>query len=132
MRKRNVKFIFDKILWGLIMLLPILLYMIYLCSHRISADSVTILSIEYFLHDTLSFFTGVTMDDIVMSSNVGNVFYEFFESGIFLKMPLTASSFISWYLMYIICVELMHICVDVILLLPRICRNWLDKFKSEE
>ena len=41
-------------------------------------------------------------------------------------------SFITWYAVYIVMIELLHILVDVILLLPRICRKFLDKFKAED
>lgn len=138
MRKRTVKYCYDTILWGIITLLPLILYVgfifFYLGGEReLSIGNVSALSGD------LSFFT--VMHDIYdwfgVGSYLGNnfiyqAFYSIFNGQYIGYIDGSFQSMVLWYASYVIMVELLHICVDLILLLPRICRKFLDKFKSEE
>lgn len=129
MRKRSVNLIYDKLVWGVLFLLPILLYSFYLL-RELNTES-TLLSIEDFLTQAGLFFTDRTLSEVVSSSPVASMFFNIFENGFNGIMYVTGSKFLSWYLMYMIFIELLHLCVDVILLLPRITRKFFDKFRSE-
>ena len=129
MRKRSVNLIYDKLIWGVLFLLPILLYSYYLLC-GLNSES-TLLSIEDFLRQAGLFFTDKSLSEVVSSSPVASMFFSIFENGFNGIMYVTGSKFLSWYLMYMIFIELLHLCVDVILLLPRITRKFFDKFRSE-
>ena len=131
LRKRTINFCVDKILWGVIMLLPILLYVIYLIS--IKDTAVQVLGFEPFLQLTGLYFENMSITDVVSSSPVAKMFYNIFEAGFEGIGYLTGDSYvISWYMYYLIMVEFLHLCVDVILIIPRVCRKFFDKFRSDE
>lgn len=129
MRKRTVNLIVDKIVWGVILLLPILLYVIYLISYE--GDFTTFYDFTTFLANTNMFFNYNSLDEIVSMSPVARMFFDIFENGFNGIMGVTGSDFLAWYLMYMIFVEFFHLCVDVILILPRVCRKFFDKLRSE-
>lgn len=128
MRKRTINFCFDKILWGIIILLPLLLYFAYIFAHIGQTGSFNLQNIDQVLMN----FGFITKDffSLLESTLIGGYFFELFESG--LIFTLTASPFLVWYLSYIIIVEFMHICVDLILMLPRICRKFMNRLGAED
>lgn len=135
MRKRTINYCFDKILWGIIMLLPIILYLVfiifYLNGQRdlTSLPAVNDLSFYRVMSYVFGWFYEFIPEDNIFYSVFHNIFLDNFD---FLFDSSRTFSFILWYAVYLIMIEFLHILVDVLLLLPRICRKFLDKFKSED
>lgn len=139
MRKRTINYCFDKILWGIIMLLPIILYLafiiFYLNGQRSFEPEISVLmgslpSFSFF--DVMSTLFGWFSNYTFQDSVIYNVFYTIFTEYFSFAFDDSFDGFILWYAVYIMMVEFLHILVDVILLLPRICRKFLDKFKAED
>lgn len=113
MKNSKIGFIFDKIIWTTIILLPIVLYIILLKNNP----------------------SGYNFEDIFTSSILnyfgvrGNSFYSTIES-IFSEIGVCAVTDlygILYYITYIISVEIMHLMVNVMLYIPRIAMKWLRK-----
>lgn len=135
MRKRTINYCFDKILWGIIMLLPIILYLafiiFYLNGQRdlTSLPAINDLSFYRVMSYIFGWFDTRLPEDNIFYSVFNDIFLDNFN---FLFDSSSSFSFILWYAVYLIMIEFLHILVDVLLLLPRICRKFFDKFKSEE
>lgn len=139
MRKRTINYCFDKILWGIIMLLPIILYLAFIIFYlngqrsfepEISGLMGSLPSFSFF--DVMSTLFGWFSNYTFQDSVIYNVFYTIFTEYFSFAFDDSFDGFILWYAVYIMMVEFLHILVDVILLLPRICRKFLDKFKAED
>lgn len=115
MRKRTLNHFFDTVFWYLIYSIPIIVYFYYL--HYYSAD---IVSFPVFCNNVnLSILT----DNIVYSS-----LYGIFGVGGILPLFNSEMPFIicSWF----ICVFLLHLAVDFLLFLARLCHKWLNAFEK--
>lgn len=122
------------------MLLPLLLYfcfiIFYLHGSRDLASFGTIASLNNlsFQQVMTAVFGWFSSHGMNAAGVLYNTFYEIFNNVDILGFIDGADiSMICWYASYLILVELLHICVDVILLLPRLCRKlFTDKFRSED
>lgn len=140
MRKRTINYCFDKILWGIIMLLPIILYLAFIIFYlngqrdlgvqldNILDNQLSILSFSHVMTLIFGWFQDLTAGENLFYATLRDIFYNYFQ----FEFDGSDMSFIIWYAVYIMMVEFLHILVDVILLLPRICRKFLDKFKAED
>ena len=139
MRKRTINYCFDKILWGIIMLLPIILYLAFIIfflngqrdlgvSFGGTTDMLQNMSFYQVMATVFGWFYDLTPEDNLFFNTLHTIFYDYFQ----FEFDGSSLSFILWYAVYIMMVEFLHILVDVILLLPRICRKFLDKFKAED
>lgn len=118
MRKRIVNHIADTWFWYLLYFLPVLAFMLYLFSVN---GSVDLMSFGSFL-DTLGF--GFIADNTIVS-----LFSSVFGQGGILPIFSNNDVFImfGWYVAVYLC----HLCVDLVLCLPRIGHKFLDKFTKE-
>lgn len=139
MRKRTIKYCFDTVLWGIITLLPLILYLIfifgYLFGHRTLTTFIdyTIDTTGFKFFDIFRNFYGWFVTGSLTNNVIYNAIYTIFNTVTYgLVIDGSSESFICWFASWIINVQLLHIVVDFILILPRICRKFLDKFKSED
>lgn len=115
MTKKKISHICDKVFWGLIMLLPLIVYVVYIIKNG------SIYSLE-------NVFT-----DFGFGINTDNVIYQTFISifgvvaGSTASIPAFLSNGVILYITYIVIVELIHLIVDCLLYIPRIAMKFLDK-----
>ena len=115
MRKRTVKHFFDELLWFFIYAMPFII-----CLYSFKQDT----SISY-LTQLDSFLTSIHLDTNV----VYTAFIDLFgTNGVF---PLFSSNILLKYLSYFICALIVHVAVDILALIPRICHNLVDKASKD-
>lgn len=130
MRKKNILLIVEKIMWGLILLLPILYWLISPIGYSIgggtalsglSGSNIIMLGFG----DVLGNF-GITTSNIVYTS-LSDLFG---SSGV---LPFfSANSSMLLYLTYFIIVEVCHLVVDCVVFIPRLAHKWMNKYTSED
>lgn len=115
MTKKKISHIFDKLFWGFIMLLPLLVYVLYI----VKTGSV------YPLESVFADF-GFGIDT---TSVIYTTFASIFgvASGTASNVPAFLSNGVVLYITYIVLIELIHLIVDVLLYIPRIAMKFLDK-----
>lgn len=113
MRKRNIAYLFDNLMWFIIYLLPIFAYLFAL-----KVDS----SLDFASFLTSNF----------MSFNLGNSlfanFSDIFHLSYFFDMLDYGSTGFECYIFYFIVANFMHLVVDILLFLPRVCHNLISRF----
>lgn len=115
MTKKKISKIFDKMFWGLVMALPLLVYVFYIIK------TGNIYSFE-------SVFT-----DFGFGIDTSGVIFQTFSSlfGVTAGSSSAIAAFtgngIILYITYIVLVELIHLIVDCLLYIPRIAMKFLDK-----
>lgn len=110
MRTRTIETIIDRGFWALVLMMPVLAYLI-LCLHN-TTDFVTVLS-QFNVTDTNVIYTSL------VSLFGSNGYLPFLDT--------TNDNVLLLYMAYFFCIELIHIIVDVLLFIPRICVGILDK-----
>lgn len=117
MRKRTIDHLADSLFWYIIYLLPVVCYICLIVSRR----GEVVPNIGAYFTDSWSL-GGLT--DLV-SNALESLFG---ESGI---LPLAGASIgipvFSWYVGMMI----IHLAVDFLLFIPRLCHKWMDKFCKE-
>lgn len=110
MRKRNIAYFFDTLMWYLLYLLPLIAFIISFCLGQNLTFS--------------SLFFGIGLD--IVSDNIVLITLVsiFGSTGVF---PVFSSNDLLIYLTYFICVFVIHILVDFLLFIPRFCHKLLDK-----
>lgn len=114
MRKRNFSSALDSLFWWFFALFPVILYAFSFLSH-----TYTPVTFSEFLS-----FIGVKVDTTLV---FGTLLDLFSSSGVF---PLFDSPEIISCLAWFINVEIIHLAVDFILFIPRLCHVWLHNFTS--
>lgn len=113
MRKRNLMCLFDTIFWYIIYALPFLSWLLMLWGGGVNAPP--------------AFSSWIDDMDVTFSSFIFiNLKSVFGSSGI---LPLFDDSILYCFNWFISCV-IIHIMVDVLLFIPRLSHNWLEKFTS--
>ena len=121
MRKKTVNHVVDTIFGHLLYFLPIICYLLFMLAEP-SSGVVTLTDFSSFMTST-GF--GVLTNNILFTT-LESIFG---ANGI---LPVFAGSAVSAYLTYFIVVYLAHVCVDMLLLLPRIAHNWMNKLSKGE
>lgn len=117
MRKSKILFICDTVFWYIIYFLPVIMYGIYLIH---ASESGVLLSIDAFC----STYFGTVI-------NYGNPIFQvliqiFGANGI---LPFfTNSYFVLNIITYFASMVIIHLCVDFVLFIPRLCHKWLDMY----
>ena len=112
MTKKKISKIFDKAFWGFIMMLPLLVYLVYIIKNGSTYSLESVFTDFGFGIDTTNvIFT--TLSSLLIGS--GSAIAGFTGNGIVL------------YITYISLVELIHLIVDCLLYIPRIAMKFLDK-----
>lgn len=118
MRKKNVNHILDVVFWDVVYLLPLLAYLFYLLPFN--DGSVSITSFSDFIN-TIGFGTSQ-----VGTNPIYTALSSLFASVEFLNCFNTNG--ILLFASYYANVTLIHFVIDVLIFIPHICMNWMDKF----
>lgn len=123
MRKRNVNFYVDSIIWAVIVLLPILFFALSYLSYDLS----TVESLPTFSEFFSSNFS-------VLSDNFIYVgFVDIFGSnGIMPFLDTTSVNSILMFMSYMIIVEIIHLGVDLLLMLPRLAHKFMHSIGGDD
>ena len=129
MRKKNILVLVEHILWGIIILLPLLGYLVLPLGYSIGGGSETNPSMPSFTAYVTTF--GV-------NTGSGNVIFTMMDNlmgrnGVLPLFNNSSTAYgLMYYFTYFICVEVVHLVVDVILFIPRLAHKWMSKFTNEE
>lgn len=117
MRKRTMSNLADHVFWLLVALLPLVLYVVQFFAY----DLTTVISFAPF--DSFMTTFGVSTDSVVYTSLVGL----FGAEGTLPLFSGTTSAPIL-FLSYFVAVEIIHLAVDFLLFIPRLCHKYMEKF----
>lgn len=121
----NTRFAYklDKLFWFLITLLPIILYTVYLFANR----SGTFLGFEKFLQSIFNYDypTGLSANPIF---KVLFALFSFSDTSVFAFLPYS----LLYLLTYMASVEVIHVCFDVIVFIPRLAHKWISKAVQDD
>ena len=120
MRKRTVKLLADTIFWYLLYFLPVLGYLLYLIAEPNTGTNLVPIS-DFFNNIGIGFIT----DNVIV-----NTLKRLFGAEGILPLFATNAPFeiFGWF----ICTYMGHIAVDFILLIPRICHKFMEKFTQRD
>ena len=111
MRTKTIEVIIDRAFWALVLCLPVIAYLI-LCIH-------------FDTHSFMDIFNQFSIND---SNIIYSALKDIFGSGGILEFfDTTNINPILIYMSYFISIELVHIIVDTLLFIPRVCVLLLDK-----
>lgn len=114
MRKRNAKWLFDNIFWYALYLLPVLLMLLF-----VGKESVTTFNIDSFVQSL-----GLQYTD---NNIVYGVLKDLFgTNGI---LPLVDSVGVLSILAYYANILIVHLGVDTLLALPKLCHKFMDELE---
>ena len=121
----NTRFAYrlDKLFWFLITLLPIILYAIYLFANR----SGTFLGFEEFLQTVFNYdySTGLSANPIC---KVLFALFSFSDTSVFAFLPHS----LIYLFTYMASVEIVHVCFDAIVFIPRLAHKWISKAVQDD
>lgn len=112
-RKNNVVDVLDSLFWYIIYLLPIVTFLV--CGRGDNALTI----IEYFNE-----FFSLSGSNIILST-----FQDIFGSDGFFSI-LDDSSYVFSIVSYFVTCFLIHLAVDVLLFIPRLCHYWMEAFNK--
>lgn len=113
MRKRNLMCLFDTLFWYIIYALPFLSWLLYLWGDN--------------PQNIIMFPEWVSQDGFGWAGPVYDYLLPIFgDAGIF---PI-ASEYLLYILSWFVSCAIIHLAVDVLLFIPRLSHNWLEKFTS--
>lgn len=121
----NTRFAYrlDKVFWFLVLLFPIMSWCFYLFSFNGygNADS-SLVSFWTWLNNQI---LGANISNNVVYVTLSNIFG---SSGIF---PSFGPAFLL-FMTYLINVEIIHVCFDVIIFIPRLAHKWISKAVQDD
>lgn len=109
MRSKTFGKILDHLMWFLIYMLPLIAYVV-LCSQ----DGIGMIDFESFMSD---FFGPV-------GNPIFDVFMQFADGGAF---NIASYLGIIYYAVYMVLVTLLHVAFDIVVFIPRLFHDFLDK-----
>lgn len=123
MRKRNLSFCIDNIIWAIIAMLPILCFIVSYTAYDLSTV------------ESLPTFAEFFQDNFALLSNnfIYTGFVEIFGSnGVMPLIDTTSINSLLMFLSYFVIVDIIHLAVDLLLLLPRISHKFMHKIGGDE
>lgn len=122
MRKRTILNLADNVFWLIVALLPLILYLVQFCAY----DLTSVTTFDSFASFMSGF--GINTDSIVYTS-MSDLFG---TSGILPMFDSTSASAPLMYLSYFVMVQIVHLAVDFLVFIPKLCHKWMDKFTCTE
>lgn len=113
MRKKNFFCIVDTLFWWIVYALPIVVWLISL-----STDTPVYSDLQSIIDQ------GFSNNSIIYDS-----LYKIIGRGSEINLPLIGDSQLQLFVWFI-SANILHLLVDFILFIPRLCHNWLEKFTS--
>lgn len=125
MRKRTAKYIFEKLMWGIIMFLPIIGYILTLTGNKELENTLTTSNFINYIN-TAGWLNPVTYGDIYKN------LYDLFNKTLTRllgnnELNQTLSFLGAWFII----IEILHLTVDVLLFIPRWAHGVMDNFLSK-
>lgn len=115
MTKKKISHIFDKLFWGLVMLLPLIVYVVYIIkTGNIYSFDLVFTDFGFGLDTSNVIYTTLTSIFGVVVGGTSNI-------------PAFISNGVMLYITYIVLIELIHLVVDILLYIPRIAMKFIDK-----
>ncbi len=121
MRKRTMTNLADHVFWLLVALLPLVLYVVQFFAYELT----TLTSFTPF--DTFMSTFGVSSTSVIFTS-----LNELFGAEGTLPLFSGTSSAPILFLSYFVAVEIIHLAVDFLLFIPRLCHKYMEKFTQGE
>lgn len=121
MRKRTMTNLADHVFWLLVALLPLVLYVVQFFAYELT----TVTTFTPF--DSFMSTFGVSTDSVIYTSLVG-----LFGVGGTLPLFTGSTSAPIMFLSYFVAVEIIHLAVDFLLFIPRLCHKYMEKFTQGE
>lgn len=116
MRKRNISFLFDHVMWYLLYLLPVFMLVVLTCVLR---QAVSFESVFELVGLNIATNSVVYTTLVSICGSVG-------------VLPLFGSLDILIYLTYFVNVFIVHLLVDFVLFIPRLAHKWMSKFGGDD
>ena len=117
MRKRTMTNLADHVFWLLVALLPLVLYVVQFFAYELT----TVTTFTPF--DTFMTTFGVSTSSVVYTSLA-----DLFGANGTLPLFSGSSSAPILFLSYFVAVEIIHLAVDFLLFIPRLCHKYMEKF----
>lgn len=121
MRKRNMSYLIDKLLWLFVLLLPVFAYFLMPLGYQLTDSSAALPTFA----DYISQF-GISSDNVVYTAIVG-----MFGSTNGIIHMFDEDSSLLLFFTYFVTVELVHLVVDFIVFIPRLAHKWMSVFTRE-
>lgn len=124
MRKKTISNLAEHIMWGIILLLPLLMWLISPLGYSIGGGS-DVSSLD--LPSLTSIFEqfGLYTNNVIYNS-----FADLFGPNGILPFFITNSAFLL-YAFYFVMVEVLHLVIDCLVFIPRLAHKWLNKCTLE-
>lgn len=116
MRKRTVNYLADTIFWYLLYFLPIIGYICFMIAEP--SNGTTIISLSTYMQNM-----GINIaENNIVLTTLENIFG---NNG---TLPIFTDNTFFIYFTYFIDVYIIHLLVDFILFIPRLCHKYMEKF----
>lgn len=111
----------DKVFWFLLTLFPLFGYALYLFSINGAAGSLSF----------YSFMQNFLQISVHIGSPVQQVFVSIFGSSGLFPLFSPGSGLIDFF-SYVVSIEVLHVCFDVIVFIPRLAHKWISKAVQDD
>lgn len=116
MRKRTVITIADHLFWLIVALLPILLFVVQFFSYELTTTSESLPTFISFMEQF-----GISDMSIIYVS-----LQDIFGAEGILPLFGAGSNVLLTYMTYFVVVEIVHLAVDFLVFIPKLCHKWMD------
>lgn len=121
MRKRTMTNLADHVFWLLVALLPLVLYVVQFFAYELT-NVTTFTPFDSFMSSL-----GVSSTSVIFTS-----LNDLFGAEGTLPLFSGTSSAPILFLSYFVAVEIIHLAVDFLLFIPRLCHKYMEKFTQGE
>lgn len=122
MRKRTIKNIADQLFWLIVALMPLVVFLVQHLAYELTSAAD---SLPTFLEFMQGF--GISTDSIVYS-----VLADLFGFDGIMPFFTQDNNTVLLFMSYFVTVQIVHLAVDFILFIPRLCHKWMETFTSTE
>lgn len=127
MRKRSCNRLFDNIFWYTVYLFPLILYVCMIIGAS-GNQGLTYENLFTFNGLPYDFTMFMEFNFVALVNPIYMVFQDLFSDGSIIGFTLFDNYAIMAYLAYFVSVYIMHLMVDFILFIPRLCHKWMKAF----
>lgn len=122
MRKRTIKNIADQLFWLIVALMPLVVFLVQHLAYELTSAAD---ALPNFLEFMQGF--GISTDSIVYS-----VLTDLFGFEGIMPFFTQDNNTVLLFMSYFVTVQIVHLAVDFILFIPRLCHKWMETFTCTE
>lgn len=122
MRKRTIKNIADQLFWLIVALMPLVVFLVQHLAYELTSAADALPSFLEFMQGF-----GISTDSIVYS-----VLADLFGFEGIMPFFTQDNNTVLLFMSYFVTVQIVHLAVDFILFIPRLCHKWMETFTSTE